>query len=219
MIRVDFHLHTNYSKDSLSDPERLLQEAHNKGLNKLVITDHNTIRGARILQADHPQEVIIGEEILTTQGEILAFFVSEEIPRGLEPIEVFKRLKGQGAFISLSHPFALARHGWTEAQMLDYLPYLDAIEIANARNARWMNQAAAAFADQNSLCGTAGSDGHGLPELGQMGLELPDFADAEELRTAIRQSSVFGTESSVFVHHYSRKAVLIKGLRRLFDRF
>ncbi len=209
-IKADFHVHSIASPDSLSKGEDLYARAKKLGLGKLIITDHNTIAEAVRLQKAHPDFVIVGEEILTTKGEILAIFVKEELPKGIDPPEAFKRLKDQGAFISLSHPYAHMRHGWTEAEMEEYLPYLDAIETANARNSKEMNQSAVRFAADHGLNGTAGSDAHGLRELGAMGLSLPDFSTADELRAAIRKAEVFGRESSILVRFYSRKAALIK---------
>ncbi|HNY94161.1 MAG TPA: PHP domain-containing protein [Flexilinea sp.] len=128
MIKADFHLHTEYSPDSIAKLEDLYQKAQKIGLGKLIITDHNTIAGAVKIQRKYPDFVVIGEEILTTSGEILAYFVQEEIPEGLEPIEALKRLKDQGAFISLAHPYAF---------MIDRLEslldagLLDAVELVN----------------------------------------------------------------------------------------
>lgn len=213
-IRVDFHVHSIASKDSLSKGEDLISRAKQLGMGKLILTDHNTISGALELQRAYPDFVIVGEEILTTRGEILAVFVKEELPKGLEPLEAFKRLRVQDAFISLSHPYAYLRHGWTEAEMEEFLPYLDAIEIANARNLPEMNRSAANFAKAHGLCGTAGSDAHGVRELGAMFLSLPDFHDAESLRAAIRSAEPAGKESPQWVKFYSRKAVLLKALHR-----
>ena len=216
MITADFHVHGIASKDSLSKGEELLTRAKQLGLGKLILTDHNTISGAVELQQSYPEFVIVGEEILTTKGEILAIFVEKEIPKGLEPLEAFKRLKDQNAFISLSHPYAPMRHGWTEAEMEEYLPYLDAIEIANARNLPDMNYSAAKFAKNHGLCGTAGSDAHGVSELGAMCLRLPDFLNSDELRVSIHSAEVVGKESSPWVRYYSRRAVLLKALNRKF---
>lgn len=212
MIKVDFHVHSIASPDSLSDGERLYRRAKELGLGKLILTDHNTISGALELQKAHPDDVIIGEEILTTKGEILAFFVREELPKGIEPLEAFHQLKKQGAFISLAHPYAMARHGWTETDMEEYLPYLDAIETNNARNLPKVNRSAIRFAEDHRLCFTAGSDAHGISELGVMGLELPDFHTPEELRIAVRSARVFGKESPIRVRCYSRMAVLRKAI-------
>ena len=214
IIRVDFHVHSIASPDSLSKGEALYRQAKRLGLGKLVITDHNSTKTVFELQKMYPDYVIAGEEILTTKGEILAIFVKEELPKGIAPLEAFKRLKDQNAFISLSHPYAYMRHGWTEAEMEEFLPYLDAIETANARNLPEMNLSAAKFASEHGLCGTAGSDAHGLRELGAMGLSLPDFNSADELREAVRSAEVFGKESPLTVRLYSRKAVFLKMIHR-----
>ena len=106
-IQIDFHTHTSASKDSLTSPERFVAAARRKKLDRVVVTDHNGIAGAQAAYALDPERIIVGEEIMTTKGEILAAFVTEEIPRGLSPLETIKRLRGQGAFISVSHPFEL----------------------------------------------------------------------------------------------------------------
>jgi len=105
-LRVEFHCHTIYSKDSLVPPKKLVEAARRKGLDRLIVTDHNNIGGALEAKRLDPELVIVGEEILTPRGEFLAAFVSQEIPAGLEPLEVLRRLREQGAFISVSHPFA-----------------------------------------------------------------------------------------------------------------
>lgn len=215
IIKVDFHVHSIASPDSLSKGEMLYRRAKELGLGKLVLTDHNTIAEALELQKSHPNDVIVGEEILTTRGEILALFVQEQLPKGIDPLTTFRQLKEQGAFIALSHPYAMARHGWTEAEMEEYLPFLDAIEVGNARNRPAMNRSAARFAAHHGLCGIAGSDAHGISELGAMGLELPDFHTAEELRISIRSAKGFGKESPPWVHFYSRSAVVRKALKQI----
>ena len=211
-IKADFHVHSIASWDSLSRGEDLYRRAKEIGLGKLIFTDHNSIAEGVRMQKMYPDFVIVGEEILTSKAEILAIFVKEEVPKDIEPLEAFKRLRDQGAFISLSHPYAPMRFRWTEEEMEEYLPYLDAIEIANARCIPGMNRSAANFAAEHGLCGTAGSDAHGVSELGAMGLELPDFNMPDELRASIRSAKVFGKESPFGVRVYSRGAVLRKGL-------
>jgi len=214
-IKVDFHVHSIASLDSLSEATALYERAKKLGLGKLVITDHNTISCGMELWKSHPDYVIVGEEILTTSGEILAFFVKEEVPKNLKPLEALRCLKEQNAFISLSHPYAMNRHGWSEVEMEEYLPFLDAIETDNARNSSKKNQLAKRFAKEHNLCFTAGSDSHHISELGAMGLELPLFNNADELRAVIRSARVFGHESPAWVHLFSRIAVIKKTIIKI----
>jgi predicted metal-dependent phosphoesterase TrpH len=205
MLSIDFHCHTNLSKDSLTTPERLVAVARRKHLDRVVVTDHNSIAGALAAHELDPERVIVGEEIMTSQGEILAAFVTEEIPRGLLPQETIQRLRAQGAFISVAHPFDSWRHGaWKVEDLLEIVPLVDAIEIFNARcTAREDNQRAAEFARQHHLPGTAGSDAHAAFELGKARLVLPQFEGAEGLRKVIALGQLQGGLSPFWVHFAS----------------
>ena len=92
VVRAEFHCHSIYSPDSLVRVEDLLAACQQKQIDKLAITDHNRLEGALRAYALDPQRVIIGEEIQTTEGEILGYYMREEIPAGLEPLEVIERL-------------------------------------------------------------------------------------------------------------------------------
>src|SRR5512133_3896954 len=166
---TEFHCHTNASRDSLTRPEDLIAAARQKGIDRLIITDHNTIAGARAAQLLDPELVIFGEEIMTTRGEILASFVSEEIPAGLTPQETIHRLRDQGAFISVSHPFDKLRSGaWDETDLLEILPLVDAIEVYNSRCMfPSFNREAREFARRHNIPGTVGSDAHAAFEVGR----------------------------------------------------
>lgn len=210
-MKVDFHCHTYYSPDSIARIDPLLAAAHRRGLDRLVITDHNRIGGAREAQALEPDFVIVGEEIKTGYGELLAAFVKEEIPAKLDPFKAIEILRTQGAFISVSHPFDEHRSGWPLAVLREIAPLVDAIEIANARvlEAR-MNEEAAAFASEFSKPGTAGSDAHAPYEVGRMALELPAFHDAASLRESIRAAQVTGKIYPAWVHGFSVLARISK---------
>jgi predicted metal-dependent phosphoesterase TrpH len=214
MLHVEFHCHTVQSKDSLTPPERLIRSARRKGLDRVIVTDHNSIGGARAAQALDAELIIVGEEIMTTRGEILAAFVSEEIPRGLPPQETIRRLRDQGAFISVSHPFDSYRNGaWKKEDLLEIAPLVDAIEIFNARCLlAGDNRKAEAFAREHDLPGTAGSDAHAAFELGAAHLLLSDFTDADGLRRVIRQGQVQGGLSPFWVHFTSSYARMRKSL-------
>lgn len=209
---VEFHSHTHASKDSLTSPADLIAAAHRKGIDRLIITDHNTIAGARAAQALAPELVIVGEEIMTTRGEILAAFVTEEVPPGLSPTETIRRLRDQRSFISVSHPFDRMRSGaWQEADLLEILPLVDAIEVYNSRCMfPGFNRAAKRFAEAHNIPGTVGSDAHAAFEVGRSLLELEQFESAEQMRSVIRRGIPQVKWSPPWFHLTSRYASIRK---------
>jgi predicted metal-dependent phosphoesterase TrpH len=213
-LRVEFHCHTIFSKDSLTRPEELVKTCRRKGIDRVIVTDHNLIAGARAAQAIDPDLVIVGEEIMTTRGEILAAYVSEEIPRGLTPQETIHRLRDQGAFISVSHPFDRWRNGhWQEEDLLKILPDVDAIEVYNSRcMLPRFNREARQFAETHKLAGTVGSDAHATFELGQSLMLLEPFEGPDGMRKVIRNGIPHVRWSPPWVHFSSRYAVLYKRL-------
>ena len=213
-LSTEFHCHTIYSKDSLVQPKALVETCRRKGVDRVIISDHNAIQGALEAQMIAPELVIVGEEIMTTRGEILAAFVKEEIPAGLTPQETIKRLKEQDAFISISHPFDHTRSGhWQEADLLEILPDIDAIETFNARCLLpSMNRNAAEFAARHGIPSTVGSDAHTLWELGRATLTLPNFNSASELRAVIRRGIPNVHSTGIHARLASRYAVLSKKL-------
>lgn len=203
-LKVDLHMHTCASKDGVLRPADVIRIAKLRGLDRICITDHNTLDGALAAHQLDPEFVIIGEEILTEYGEILAFFVSEWVPPRLSPQETLKRLQAQGAVISVSHPFDPHRSGWTERMLETMLPQLDAIEAFNARMLRAdYNEKARAFAAAHALSTTAGSDAHTGLEIGAAYLEMPDFCTAAEFRAGLPQATMHGRLTPAWIHLFS----------------
>ena len=212
MLGVEFHCHTVFSKDSLTSPQKLVETCRRKKIDRVVVTDHNSIAGAQAAHLLDSELVIVGEEILTTKGEILAAYVTEEIPPFLSPSETIKRLNDQGAFISVSHPFdKLRKGGWQEADLLEIIPDLDAIEVFNSRcmdpN---FNRLAQEFAEEHNIPGTVGSDAHAAFELGRSILLLEQFEGPDEMRKVIRQGVPQVKWSPPWFHLASRYASLYK---------
>ena len=63
------------------------------------MTDHNTIRGGVEVAQIAPFRVIVASEINTTHGEITGLFLTEEVPRGLSPMETVDKIKKQGGLL------------------------------------------------------------------------------------------------------------------------
>ena len=208
MLTVDLHCHTCYSKDSLMLPGRLLDVARRRGLQRLAITDHNVFDGAQHAARIDPELIIPGEEIMTTGGELLAYYVVEAVPPGLSPERTIEILRQQGAVISVAHPFDALRAGhWDGAELHEILPLVDAIEVFNARVATAaQNRRASALAAAAGKPATAGSDAHAYLEVGRTTMRLPAFHDAASLCAALGFGEVIGRRSPYWVHLVSRYA-------------
>jgi len=202
-------------------PRELIETARKRGLERVAVTDHNAIGGALAAARLAPDLIIVGEEIKTTEGELLGYFLTEEVPAGLSPNETILRLRRQGAVISVAHPFDRKRSGsWAPQALAQILPQVDAVEIFNARALTPApNDQAAEAARLAELPGTAGSDAHSAGELGQALFMLAAFTNADEFRQALASGEVQGKLSTPWVHARSRWAVLRKatGWRRPAD--
>jgi predicted metal-dependent phosphoesterase TrpH len=212
--RVELHTHTCYSKDCLVRPETVIATCRSKGIDKLAVTDHNTVSGALELKRLAPELIIVGEEVMTTEGELLAFFVREWVPPGLSPQETIARLRDQGAFISVSHPYDRLRHGaWDEAALLEIIEQVEALEVFNARCMFDADNAAAlALAQRHDKLKTVGSDAHTAREIGRATVEMAPFDSVETFGTHLASAHFRTTLSSAWIHFASTYA---KWVRRL----
>ena len=135
--------------------------------------------------------------------------------RYLEPLEAIARLREQGAFISVSHPFDRRRHGWRLADLERITPLVDAVEVFNSRcQVNLLNEQAQAYAQKHGLAGTVGSDAHTMREVGRSRLVFEAFESADELREVIRRGRAQTQLSSPFIHLSSTYARMVKEIRR-----
>lgn len=210
-ILAEFHCHSNYSPDSRVRIEAIIRVCREKDIGKIAITDHGRMAGALNAHQMAPDLVVVGEEILTTEGEILGYFMNEEIPDYLPPLDVVKRLQDQGAFISVAHPFDPWRGSrWKRGTLEKLVPFLDGVEAFNARcfDPKF-NEQAGSFANEHGLAWMVGSDAHSISEIGQAVLQLPDFNSAEELRQSLKTATFSGELSGKIVRLHSTIAKLV----------
>jgi predicted metal-dependent phosphoesterase TrpH len=213
-MRVDLHCHTCYSPDALARLDGLLRWMDRRNIDRVAVTDHNTAAGALAFHARAPDRVIVGEEILTQDGELLALFLHETVPPGLTPKESIAHVRAQGGLVGASHPLDRARTDAIGAQVLEALaPQLDFVEVLNARAVRRDdNLAALQAARRLGLPGSAGSDAHSALEVGRAYVEMPAFDGPASFLTALAAGQVGGRESSPLIHLLSIYARLVKSL-------
>lgn len=193
MLKFDLHTHTHYSKDSRTHPRELVEAAIKEGLSGIAVTDHDTIRGgleATKIAGDR-LEIIVASEIKTHQGDLIGYFLHEEIARG-DFFEVIDAIKDQDGIVCIPHPFDRVRFTSSLIPDDEKLKAVDRVEVLNARCfAGRYNAKAAQKADELGLGITAGSDAHMASEVGGAGVVLEDV---EDLRTK-KELPVFGGPS------------------------
>jgi len=214
-VKVDLHVHTCYSKDSLTSLEAVIEACRKQGLDKVAITDHNTIAGALALREMAPDLVIVGEEIRTNVGEIIAYFVEEEVPRGLSLQKAIARVRGQGGVVGVPHPLdRLRREALGRANLLTIIEQVDLLEVFNARTVfSSNNRRALDLARERGLLASAGSDAHVACEIGHAYVEMPVFDDKDAFLRSLAQGQIVGRLTSPLIHLVSTWAKLIKKLR------
>jgi predicted metal-dependent phosphoesterase TrpH len=192
LLRVDMHVHTRASADCLNDPDGVLAAASRRGIDRVVITDHNVIDGALRLRDRAPERVIVGEEVRTREGpDIIGIFLETCIPEGTPIRETCARIRAQGGVVYVPHPFDGRRRGGG-ALLESIADLVDVVEAHNARTyRRAVNRRGEAWAQARGLPVGAGSDAHTLHEVGAACVELPPFEDAREsFLAAIRAGRV-----------------------------
>ena len=107
---ADLHTHSSASFDSLASPASLVRTAASRGLTHLAITDHDRIDGAlaaRDVAATLAPalSVIVGEEVKTTEGDLIALFLERAVRPGLRAEDAIAEVRAQGGLVGIPHPF------------------------------------------------------------------------------------------------------------------
>ncbi|MEG6584316.1 PHP domain-containing protein [Dendrosporobacter sp. 1207_IL3150] len=188
-ITVEMHVHTCFSKDSLMSLQQLAAACKQKKIDCIAVTDHNTIRGAVAFRAAYPWiKVIIGEEISTAEGEIIGYFLAEEIEPGLSAKETIRKIKAQGGLVCVPHPFDKKRSGVLKHKaLLENLSDIDIIEAFNGRNINHCsNIEAFRFAEEYGKLKSVGADAHTANELGRCQLRIDDFSGVQDFASKLK---------------------------------
>lgn len=193
---ADIHLHTTAS-DGLYSPRQVVEWAATRtDLSVIAITDHNTMDGA--LEAVEiarglPIELVLGQEIDSTEGHVLALWIREPIPPGMSASDTVAAIHEQGGIAIAAHPFApkwWAKHGLCrgDERVYDSVPF-DGFEIHNATPLLFhANLRARQYVRRNPgrFAVTGGSDAHILSAIGATRTLFPG-STAADLRRAIEE--------------------------------
>lgn len=200
--RADTHIHSLYSDGTASVQAILDHVEHHTDLDVIAITDHERIDGAlRAVElhadGDFGFDLVVGEEITTRRGHVLALFITERVP-ALRPLdETLAVIHAQGGIAIAPHPLApvpLSVGRRSLRRVRDHpheLVYFDAIELFNPSHAGRMRHAARMElnAAELGLPGVGNSDGHVLDGIGTGFTTFPGHT-ALDYRRAIADGTV-----------------------------
>lgn len=205
-MKLDCHLHTKYSPDSLTSLEDFRRECIKKKILP-IITDHNTIDGALRYKQLY-KDVIIGEEIKTNRGDLIGIFLNETIPKDIDLLEALDKIKQQGAISYVPHPFDEMRR--SAVKKIDFKA--DIIEVFNSRVIKQQyNRMAEDFANENNWTKAVGSDAHLPSEIGTSYIEIEEFNSEKEFLKNLKKAKLTKQPSPIYVHAVTK---IVKPLKK-----
>lgn len=186
---VDLHIHeSKYSLDSHVSLEKIVEEAKNKGLDGIAITDHDDMQIKEEAEAlskalDYP--IFVGVEYLTLEGDIVAFGI-DKVPEGRIPAQEFINLvNAMGGVCISAHPFRNNNRGLENN--LNTIHGLAGIEGFNGNTDKLSNLKAFETAKKLGIQAVGSSDAHYQHAVGRFATKLPFSAkNVEELIKAIK---------------------------------
>jgi predicted metal-dependent phosphoesterase TrpH len=195
-VRVDLHLHSNYSHDGRSSLQELIQRCAECGLERIALTDHNTVEGALALAKIAPDLAIVGEEAKTREGEMIGLFITGRLPPYMPAEDVMDMIHDMGGLTYVPHPLDRHRAHFSTERMVELADRIDIIETYNAWCEPAENQAAAQLAKDLGKVFATGSDSHAASELGRSWMEIEDYTTPRDFLEKLRYARHQVTSSS-----------------------
>jgi predicted metal-dependent phosphoesterase TrpH len=216
---IDLHCHTSASFDSLARPQAVMRAAVSRGLTHLAVTDHDRIDAALRARDAAPDglTVIVGEEVKTADGDLVAIFIEKLVQPGLSAVETIAAIREQGGLVGVPHPFDRFR-GYgrkSGADLAAIATQVDWVEVYNARVVGGSaNELAAAFAREHGLPGLCASDSHTVLEVGVSSNAVQgDPGTPAGLLAALAGVEMHPYHASYYVRAWTPLAKLIQSAR------
>jgi predicted metal-dependent phosphoesterase TrpH len=194
--RADLHIHT-LASDGVSGVEEILAHVmQHTQLDVIAVADHERVDAAHAARAiararDLPVDVVIGEEVSTRGGHLLALFIEEPIPPLKSLRESIGLVHEQGGIAIPAHPlfpYPMCAQSWTLRGLLtarDPRVRPDGVEAFNPTTfGRPVHRRVVAFAAEHGLAVVGNSDAHEAESVGIGWTTFPGHT-AEDVRTAI----------------------------------
>ena len=218
MLKLDLHIHSQYSEDATGSPKDIIKILKKKGLQGMAITDHNTIKGALKSLQIKPKEfiVITGVEISTKDGHMLALNVTENIKRHLSVEETVEKIIDAGGIPIVPHLFR-NMSGIKKEKLRNIHTKLSAIEVFNSCSLPQTNLKTAKIAKEFSLGGTGGSDAHD-PQYAGYAYTTVDTTDMniDSILSEVIKKNTWGEGTTMPLEY--RQDRMTKSIKQFFQR-
>lgn len=194
--RADLHIHT-LASDGTAGIDAILDHVERRtDLDVIAITDHERIDAAVAaakLAVDRGLrfEVVVGEEVTTLGGHLLALYVDRPIRPYRSLRTTIQAIHDAGGLAIPAHPlvpYPLCAQGWMLRRLLDDpdpAAHPDALETFNPTSlGKPWHRRVVRFADLHGLARVGSSDAHALDAIATGWTTFPG-RDAADLRGAI----------------------------------
>jgi predicted metal-dependent phosphoesterase TrpH len=188
-IRIDLHVHSYYSYDSVITPKELEFYANRCGLDGVAITDHDKLDGALKIEKEVKLFIIPGMEISSAEGHVIALGVKEPIPRGLSADETVERIHEACGLAIACHPASIFKGSLRKHTSSKF----DAVEVINASAVPFglSTNRARQLATELGLGQVGGTDAHYGPEIGWAYTVIDSGLRSDLVTEAIRKGMCY----------------------------
>jgi predicted metal-dependent phosphoesterase TrpH len=218
MIKLDLHIHSQYSEDGIGSPKEIIKSLKKKGIQGMAITDHNAIKGSLKALKIAPKDfiVITGTEISTKDGHIVALNVKENIASRASVEETVEKIIESGGMPIVPHLYR-NMSGLKKEKLKTIRTKISAIEVFNSCSLPQTNMKTAKIAREFKLGGTGGSDSHD-PIYAGYAYTIVDTSDmnADTVLSEIHKKKTWG-EGITMPLEYRRDRMLLS-IKQFFQR-
>jgi predicted metal-dependent phosphoesterase TrpH len=192
--------------------EEQLDNALNKKIDVLFVTNHNTLDGYRQIleyQQNHSKyqsiKIYPAEEVtIDNKGHVLAYGITEGLSPSLTLEETLDEISKQNGVSCAAHPFAVSNGIREKAVMCDL------IESFNSNNIDiFSNMTSTKFAEDNIMHAVAGSDSHIASTIGRCVNTIDSENNVDSILTGMRRGKFkiakanYATENELYeLAHY-----------------
>jgi len=218
MLKLDLHIHSQYSDDGIGSPKEIIKNLKMRGLHGMAITDHNTIEGSLKALKDAPKDfvVITGVEITTLDGHMIALGVEENIERDISIEETVEKIIDLGGTPIVPHLYR-NMSGIKKEKLIKIHSKLSAIEVFNSCSVPQTNLKTVKIAKKYNLGGTGGSDSHD-PTYAGYGYTVVNSSDfnKDSIISEINKKKTWGEGITLPLDY--RNDRMIKSIKQFFQR-